>query len=336
MKICLPFLLLLCSLLLGIGCDKNDHKDDLSQRYEVSTLAGNEQAGYVDGPGSTARFALLTDIEIDKQGNIYVLDTENRALRKITPTGVVSTLAGGSRGTADGQGTAAQFTLPYFMTLDAQGNIYVVDRFRIRKVTPAGLTITLAGAETPGYVNGAGTAARFYELTGITTDSQGNLYVVDNGVSYNEGIKIRKITPGGVVTTLSNEGMFSTHIWTDASGNLYSAGSLANNQLVKFSPTGERTVVRTLPDYIVGMAGDEQGNFYFTQGGVFSFSNEGKVFVLYPDGKTETIAGTGAVGYTDGNGSVAVFDHPSGLVLDTQGTIYVIDINRRIRKISKR
>jgi sugar lactone lactonase YvrE len=167
----------------------------------VSTLAGSSTAGFADGNGMAAHFHFPTSVACDPQGNIYVADAANQRIRKITPAGIVSTLAGsGAAGFADGNGTAAQFDYPYGIACDGQANIYVGDygNNRIRKITPSGLVSTLAGTATAGFADGNGTVAQFNAPFGIACDGQGNIYVVDSG---NECI--RKITPSGLVSTLA-------------------------------------------------------------------------------------------------------------------------------------
>ena len=206
---------------------------------EVSTLAGFDgHLGYADGPGSTAEFQWPSGIAMDKAGNLYVADEGNERIRKITPEGEVSTLAGstdehGNGGFADGPGSAAKFNLPSDIAVDTAGNLYVVDQWnhRIRKVTPEGEVSTLAGSGEQGTADGKGSAAQFRVPRGITLDAEGNLYVIDNH-------HIRKVTLEGEVSLLAGGAAWNdwglvdgpgsvarfdspSNLTLDAEGNLY-------------------------------------------------------------------------------------------------------------------
>jgi sugar lactone lactonase YvrE len=169
----------------------------------VSTLAGMAgQYGSDDGTGANARFFELSGVAVDGSGNVYVADTGNYTIRKVTPAGVVSTLAGMARqsGSADGTGAAARFNNPNSVAVDRSGNVYVADTNNntIRKITPAGVVSTIAGsAGQDGNVDGAGAVARFNYPRGIDVNGYGNIYVADTGNN-----TIRMVTPAGVVSTV--------------------------------------------------------------------------------------------------------------------------------------
>jgi sugar lactone lactonase YvrE len=171
--------------------------------YTFTTLAGYAGYGSADGMGTDARFNGPSSVAVDSEGNAYVADADNQTIRKVTPTGVVTTLAGlaGHRGSADGSGSAARFNYPKSVAVDSAGYVYVADEgdHTIRKVTPMGVVTTLAGlAGTSGSADGTGSAARFYAPSGVAVDSMGNVYLADGGNS-----TIRKVTAAGVVTTLA-------------------------------------------------------------------------------------------------------------------------------------
>ncbi len=203
----------------------------------VTTIAGQAgAAGSADGSGSTARFRNPWGVALDASGNLYVADMSNDTIRKITPSGSATTLAGhaGSSGSDDGSGDAARFNNPFALAVDRAGNVYVSDSANniIRRVAPSGLVSTLAGLS--GYAgsnDGNRSHARFSNPQGLVVDGAGNVFVADTG----NGL-IRKLTPAGDVTTLlipSDDSSVTTNatarlnspcgIALDAAGNLYVA-----------------------------------------------------------------------------------------------------------------
>lgn len=182
-----------------VADDRTDIIRKITPDGYVTNLAGGGAQGFADGQGDAARFNRIIGLAIDKLGNIYVVDNSNHCIRKVTPGGNVTTFAGtGVRGQQDGPAATATFSGPSGITIDAAGNLYVVDYGdeKIRKITPAGMVSTLAGSGDAGSADGIGSQASFYLLGGITTDAAGNVYVCDGGNN-----KIRKITPAGVVST---------------------------------------------------------------------------------------------------------------------------------------
>lgn len=161
---------------------------------EVSTLAGSGVPAFADGTGNAASFQNAYGIAIDKADNLYVADTGNHRIRKITPAGVVTTLAGsGQSGSADGIGDAASFNFPSGLTVDDDGNVYVVEVFNslLRRITPQGVVSTLAGqAGVTGTADGIGPQASFFQPFGVAIAADGTLYIADT-----LGQKIRKVTP---------------------------------------------------------------------------------------------------------------------------------------------
>jgi len=328
----------------------------------VTTLAGTPGVGgSADGTGAAASFENPHNLATDSAGNVYVADTSNDTIRKITPAGVVTTLAGtpGVAGFADGTGSAASFNLPTAVAVDSLGNVYVADGLNdtIRKITPGGVVTTLAGtAEVTGSADGTGAAARFYYPGGVATDSAGNVYVADT-----QNDTIRKINSAGVVTTLAGAaGMMNfadgtgaaarfnkpAGVTTDTAGNVYVADTL-NETIRKVTPNG--VVTRLAGTSWAEATGSADGTgaaarFYYPEGVVTD--SAGNVYVadtlndtirkITPTAVVTTLAGrTGVSGSSDGTGAAALFQSPSGLATDSVGNLYVADyLNATIRKIT--
>ena len=323
----------------------------------VTTLAGTAGVeGSTDGIGIAARFKFPSGVATDRAGNVYVADTDNLLIRKITPAGLVSTLAGtaGVEGSTDGSGTAARFSYPAGIASDSAGNLYVVDNGTIRKITPGGTVSTLAGKSgVRGSSDGTGAAARFNSPSGAATDSAGNVYVAD---MHNH--TIRKITPAGVVTTLAGKtgvagsadgtGAAATFHWPtdiaiDRAGNVYvsdaatirkvtpagAVSTLAGAAGIKGSTDGTGAAARfAVPR---GVAVDDAGNVYVADG------RDGTIRRITPAGVVTTLAGTAAVyGDTDGTAEAASFDSPGGVATDGAGNVYLADTgNHTVRKITR-
>jgi gliding motility-associated-like protein len=222
-----------------------------------TVYAGNGTQVPSNGYGNEAGFYYPYSVVADNSGNIYVADTYDNMIRKITPADTVSTLAGNvNGGYADGTGDTASFALPTCVNKDAAGNIYVADanNERIRKITPAGVVTTVAGSGGVGINNGSVATATFDTPAGVAVDAAGNIYVAD----FNNSV-IRKITPAGVVSTFAGNGSFGYHdglgsavsfahpndIQVDPTGFLYVA-DYGNNVIRKIITTGY-TISGTLP-----------------------------------------------------------------------------------------
>jgi len=175
-----------------------------SEEYTVKVFAGDVTAGSVDGPATVARFKSPEGVAIDAAGNLIVTDRGNNRIRRITPDGVVSPIAGATTaGFANGPATDARFRLPWRSTVDKAGNIYVADRDNhcIRKIAADGTVSTLAGSGTAGFADGSKDAAMFNQPLDVAVDDAGNVFVADN-----LNHRIRKITPDGQVSTLAGDG----------------------------------------------------------------------------------------------------------------------------------
>jgi len=175
---------------LYVGDGSNNRIRQVTPAGVVSTLAGSGTYGFADGPAAQAQFDGPDWITIDGSGNLYVIDVFGNPIRKITPAGMVSTLAGGTYGFADGPAAQAGFRYPQGIAIDGWGSLYVGDEGsnRIRKIT-SGVVTTFAGSVTAGYRDGSATEAQFEDPQGVAIDGSGNLYVGD---AINN--RIRKIT----------------------------------------------------------------------------------------------------------------------------------------------
>jgi sugar lactone lactonase YvrE len=290
----------------GIAVDKSNNTiyiaDTSNQRIrkinsngDVTTLAGSGIQGYADGVGVSAQFNNPTGVAIDSSGNVFVADSGNFKIRKITPQGIVSTLAGSTGDYQDGTGSSAKFANPQGIAIDSQNIIYVAENTHVRKVTQSGVVTTLAGS-TQGYQDGNGNSAKFNYLTGVAVDSSFNLYVTDY-----TNHRIRKITPEGIVSTLAG---------ADTSGIVNGNGASAKF----YNP--------------FGIAVDAYGNVYVAD------SNNNDIRLIAPNGDVSTLAGTGSQGNVDGNGINAKFNTPMGVAVDSSGNVYVADHgNSLVRKI---
>ena len=189
---------------LYVADEMNHTLRRISSTGTVSTYAGAAgSSGTTNGALLTARFNHPSGVAFDSAGNLYVADTFNHTIRKISPLGVVTTFAGleGVTGTSDGSGSAALFNKPTGLATDSAGNVYVADTANssIRKITPAGIVTTFAGLSTiSGLKDGTGSDAWFNQPQALDFDGAGNLYVADTG-----NAAIRKISAAGVVTTLT-------------------------------------------------------------------------------------------------------------------------------------
>ena len=320
----------------------------------VTTFAGSGVKGSADGTGARASFNSPYGIAVDKSGNVYVADTINNSIRKISSAGAVTTLAGsGSMGSADGTGTAASFNGPSGIAVDKSGNVYVADQRNnlIRMISPAGAVTTLAGSGSAGSANGTGKAASFNGPNGVAVDDAGAVYVADFGNNL-----IRKITSAGAVTTLAGSGSvgsddgtgtaasfkYPNGVAVDGSGNVYVA-DFGNDRIRKITSAG---VVTTLAGS--GSAGATDGtgsvaSFYSPDG--VAVGGSGNLYVadtdnnsirkITPAGAVTTLAGSSVRGSADGLGTAASFYAPAGVAVDSSGDVYVVDThNNLIRKIT--
>jgi sugar lactone lactonase YvrE len=302
----------------------------ISSDRTVSTVAGSPgTTGVADGKGGGARFSGPRGVAVDSAGVIYVADTGSHMIRRISKAGDVTTLAGaaGQFGSADGQGAQARFYGPTALALDRDGNLWVADSSNdtIRKITPSGLVSTVAGrAREAGSKDGIGAGARFSYPCGIAVDFAGMILISDSGNRL-----IRRMTPRGVVTTLSGvvgrwddtatdgdlrSARFSAPVGiaVDVSGSICIADA-GNGTIRRISPTGEVTILAGQPRAgsggtdppkspwrfrnPLGLAADELGNTYVAD------SEDSTVLRVSREGGVTLLAGVrGSGGAEDGAG----------------------------------
>ena len=326
--------------------------------WVVSTWAGTgATAPFVDGTGGTATFSVPYGVAVDTSGNVYVADSSGHMIRKITAAGVVSTLAGtGSIGMVNGTGSTAQFNNPTGVAVDTSGNVFVAEynSHLIRKISAEGVVSTFAGVvNTPSYMDGAGSTAKFNYPNGVALDSSGNVFVAD----YSNHM-VRKISTAGVVSTLAGVGSagyldgaghtaqlnYPSGVAVDHLDNVYVADQ-SNHLIRKITQQG---VVSTVAGTLLsagtangagataqfrtptGVAVDIYGHVY-----VADYNNH-LIRQISAAGVVSTMAGVGgSLGYTEGSGSTAKFNYPTGVAVDNSGQVYVADgFNHRIRKLT--
>jgi hypothetical protein len=352
-----------------------------AQSYTFGTLAGypfildkygDPAGGYADGMNGAARFNLPNGIAADGAGNVFVADTINNTIRKLTPQGrnwIVTTVAGSelaNSGNNDGTNGQARFNIPQGVAVDNEGNLYVADTFNftIRRIRPVGsnwVVSTIAGqAGTSGSSDGAGSAAQFSAPISVAVDSAMNVYVADY-IAHT----VRKISPDGtnwVVSTIAGAYMqqgsddgtnnlarfrYPGGLATDLAGRVY-VSDWRNGTIRMITPAGSNYVVTT----IAGQAGQDgwvdgpgsTARFTRPLGGI-AMDSDGKLYVsdagmirkLTPAGAdwtVTTVAGAyGQTGTADGTGSTARFYWPQAMATDGAGNVYVADSNNHTIRI---
>ncbi|MBJ2173216.1 IPT/TIG domain-containing protein [Aureibaculum sp. A20] len=294
----------------GIALDKEDNLiitqtwkhsiRKITQDGLVTTLSKSEDGGLVEGSINEAKFSWPRDVTVDANGNVYIADSNNNRIRKISPEGDVSTLAGGGQGYIDGAVNEARFFLPNAITIDQLGNIYiaeynsVLNHSLIRKITKEGMVSTFAGGN-PGFSDGQGTDAKFGRIYGLTVDNSGNIIISDAGNN-----KIRKVSPIGLVTTIAG----STEGYEDGKG-----------EEAKFN-------------FPYGITVDKLDNIY-----VSDYSNM-RIRKIAPDGTVSTLAGKGSYGFDDGESIDATIAFPRAITVDDDLNLYFTQ-NFLVRKITQ-
>jgi DNA-binding beta-propeller fold protein YncE len=341
-------------------------KLDVEKVGIITTIAGTGTAGY-SGDGGQATSAQLNgpiSVAIDSYGNLYIADYASLRIRKVSPSGIITTVAGtGVAGYSGdgGQAISAQLYGPISIAIDGSGNLYFADfyNYRIRKVDTSGIITTVAGTGTQGYSGDGGnaTSAQINKSYGVALDSSSNLYVADS-----DNHRIRKVSPSGIITTVAGTGTagysgdggnatsaqlnnpYSVAI--DSSGNLYIA-DYSNSRIRRVSTSGIITTFAGTGS--AGYSGDggsaTSAQFYGPYGVVIDSSSNlyiadygnHRVRKVSTSGIITTIAGTGSAGYSGDGGSAisAQLNYPMGVTVDSYGNLYIADkSNYRIRKVT--
>jgi len=314
----------------------------------VSTFAGSDSAGFANGKGADAMFNFSSQswyrsmgITVDDNLNVYVADPGNHCIRKIDSNRNVTTFCGnpGSSGYADGKGTAAKFSLPYDVALDANGNVWCVDpgNWDIRKIAPDGTATTWAwGNQAPWSVSVDKTTGTVYYSS---CDPSGNIYpitaqwttgsAVVAGLNYPAGIKFDKA--GNLFVVLNGD-----HIVKKFTAGTWAATTVAGQSGVAGYVNGAVTVAKF--DHPWGLALDAAGNIYVAGNGTWDggkYNTDQSIrYIEAGTFNVSTYAGSGSAGFADAVGEAAAFSAPTGVAVDKNGAVYVLDKNNnRIRKI---
>lgn len=269
----------------------------------VTTLAGvSREYGIIDGDAKTARFGGMTGIAVDAAGNIYVADASNAgsAIRKLTPDGTVSTLAGGHYGAADGIGTTASFSALAGMTIDRHGNLFVADKgnHTIRKITQAGEVTTLAGKASQ-----LGTQTGW--ISGQTADGTGPAATFNLLVADTSNRTIRKVSASGVVTTLAGTAGHGSFL--DEGDGTGAAATFAQPSAIVVGADGTAYIADAVRQAIRKV----------TRDGVVTTLAGGRKTSILPH---------------DGQGAAATFGSTNGIAIDGQGMLYIADYHA-VRKV---
>ena len=316
----------------------------------IRIVAGNNISGF-SGDGGPATSASLTinlgGVATDGAGDLFIADQLNNRVRKVTPDGVINTIAGNGRAGFSGDGgpaTSTSLASPAGLALDGAGNLYIADAFnnRIRMVSPSGIITTVAGNGAAGFSGDGGraVAASLNEPRGVAVDAAGNLFIADRVNN-----RVRKVVPEGIISTVAGNGVpdflgdggsalsaslrSPFGVAVDASGNLYIADA-SNVRIRKVSAAG---IISTaaVSGYPTAVAVDSTGILYIAD------PFNGRVRRVDPEGTITTLAGIGLANFSgDGRPATAAsLSEPRGVVPDRSGNFYIADSrNNRIRKVS--
>ncbi|OGL44026.1 MAG: hypothetical protein A2W05_06085 [Candidatus Schekmanbacteria bacterium RBG_16_38_10] len=326
---------------------------EINAEVTVISIGGKGEPGLSDDEGSNARFNVPIRLACDKDGNIIVADIFNNCIRKISPKGFVSTIAGTKEGGyIDGELSKAKFGAPHGVGVDSKGNIFVADlgSSTIRKISTDKTVTTFAGSGKSGFKDGKGKEAELSFPHAIAIDSKDNLFIAD--ISNH---RIRKITPDGTVSTYAGSGEkgFSNgdvknakfnmpiDVTVDKEGNLYVA-DIGNQRIRKITAKGEVTTLAGNGEK--GYADGKGENASFNGPHGIAVDRKGNIIVaeLYnfvvrtitPDGNVSTLCGNRKQGDTVGTCAEAQFNQPGGVTIDNDGNIIIADLyNHKVKKI---
>lgn len=314
------YAVVMCAVLLHLP----GHLDAHEVRWKMTTLAGTGDKGY-SGDGGRATQANLSrpnSVTLDAAGNMYIADTDNHRVRRVSAGGVITTFAGtGSKGYSGDGGPAVQASLtePTGVAVDAKGNVYIAERgsYRVRRVSADGTITTFAGTGASGYSGDGGPAdrAQLRTVAGLAVDAQGVVYISDNG-----NHRIRRVGLDGIITTVAGSGA------VEDDGGGYSGDGGPANQAWLRRPQG--------------VAVDGRGNLYVADGG------NNRIRRVGSDGVITTIAGIegtpsiffpvvmGSYSGDGGPATQASMNLPLAVAADDQGTVYIADkFNYVIRRV---
>ena len=296
----------------------------------TATLAGDGSPGHRNGRSGEARFSDPFGVAWAADGTVFVADAgEAQQIRRITPDGSVTTLAGSVEGYVDGPAAAARFNTPSGLALGPAGDLFLADTGNnaIRRIAPDGRVTTVAGGGPAGFVDAVGTDARFNGPVGVAVDDAGRVLVAD---TYND--RIRAVSNGGVVTTLAGSGVpgfldgpseaaqfdAPSGVAVDATGAVYVADT-GNGAVRRIGPSGVVTTIAPTPDgglrRPIGIAADSNGTIYVTD-------DRGRVVEIVPDVSARILAGSRA-GYADG--ADGLMRGLAGLALGERGRLVISD-----------
>ena len=351
---------------LYIGDFQNIRVRKIAANGVITTIAGTGAAGFTGDGGNAvdAQINLPESVIVDSTGNVFIAEPNNHRVRKVTPAGVITTIAGiGTAGFSGdgGPATAAQLNLPYGLAFDSAENLFIADmnNNRIRRLAPDGTIRTIAGSGARGFAGDGGpaTSAQLNSPYRVSVDDDGNLFIADMNNN-----RVRRVTAAGTISTVGGNGtggyggdggpatgaQLNTPygVGVDAAGNVYVA-DYSNNRLRKVSPTG--TITTLAGTGIAGFSGDGgpstnaqirlpadvavdgAGNVFFTD------STNYRVRRISAAGVISTVAGRGTPGFSGDGGAAAnaQFNPPAGLAIDANGNLFIADqFNHRIRKIT--